>query len=78
MYRSCMTALEQAIHRVQTGARIAKVRDDRGIRNIDLARAVGISHSHLSNIERGRDKVSSDLLARIAEQLGVTPDQLAS
>lgn len=78
MYCSRMTALENAISRVQTGARIAKIRKDRGIRSVDLAEAVGVSQPHISNIERGRDTVSSDLLARIAEHLGVAPEQLAS
>lgn len=40
-----------------------------GYRQIDLARAVGISRSYMSEIESGERSAPPDVLARIAEQL---------
>ena len=59
-----------------TGTRIRARRNLRGLRQSDLARAVGVSPSYLNLIEHNRRKVSAPLLASIARTLGVSEDAL--
>lgn len=59
-----------------TGTRIRARRNLRGLRQADLARAVGVSPSYLNLIEHNRRKVSAPLLAAIARSLGVSQDAL--
>ncbi len=47
-----------------------------GINQNLLAEKVDISRNHLSNIERGREKPSFDLLIDLCNILRVTPDYL--
>ncbi|OGL47464.1 MAG: hypothetical protein A2161_17190 [Candidatus Schekmanbacteria bacterium RBG_13_48_7] len=42
---------------------------------IDFAEILGISKSHLCDIEKGRKTVSPERAARFAEILGYAPDQ---
>lgn len=54
------------------GAAIKAFRQARGLKGVDLAAAVGISHGHLFNIESCRRKRASDeVLDRIAATLDV-------
>jgi transcriptional regulator with XRE-family HTH domain len=41
-----------------------------------LAQKVGVTQSHLINVERGRQPGSPELFARIATALGIDVDQL--
>lgn len=59
-----------------TGTRIRARRNLRGVRQSDLAKAVGVSPSYLNLIEHNRRKVSAPLLAAIARALGVSQDAL--
>ncbi len=59
-----------------TGTRIRARRNLRGLRQSDLAKAVGVSPSYLNLIEHNRRKVSAPLLAAIARTLGVSQDAL--
>jgi transcriptional regulator with XRE-family HTH domain len=59
-----------------TGTRIRARRNQRGLRQSDLARAVGVSPSYLNLIEHNRRKVSAPLLAAIARTLAVSEDAL--
>ena len=59
-----------------TGTRIRARRNLRGLRQSDLARAVGVSPSYLNLIEHNRRKVSAPLLAALAHALGVSQDAL--
>lgn len=52
------------------GQRIRGARERAGVRQDQLARAVGLSRTSITNIERGRQGVQAYLLARIAEVLG--------
>lgn len=58
----------------QIGARIRDARLARGISMRQLAREVGIDHSHLSKIENGRDTIGRKSLLRIVEALGMDAD----
>lgn len=52
------------------GARIRKARERVGVKQEQLAQAVGLSRTSITNIERGRQGVQAYLLARVAEVLG--------
>ncbi|MDH2325649.1 helix-turn-helix domain-containing protein [Cereibacter sp. SYSU M97828] len=52
-----------------TGTRVRERRLAMGLRQSDLARAVGISGSYLNLIEHNRRRVATDVLARLAEVL---------
>lgn len=57
----------------------ANVREWRRFRNltqVDLARAVKIAQAHVSNIENGNTFPSPEVIAAIADALGVTPAAL--
>lgn len=53
-----------------TGSRLRARRVALGLRQAELAEAVGISASYLNLIEYNRRRVSDDLLARLAQALG--------
>ena len=52
------------------GARIREARERVGVKQDQLAQAVGLSRTSITNIERGRQGLQAYLLARIAEVLG--------
>jgi Zn-dependent peptidase ImmA (M78 family)/DNA-binding Xre family transcriptional regulator len=55
------------------GARVRSMREALGIKGQDLASAIGLDPSAVSNIERGKRAVKTDELARIAAALRVSP-----
>jgi len=57
------------------GLNICRLRELRGLKQEALAYALGISQQAVSNMERG-DFVEENLLAQVAEILGVTPEAI--
>ncbi|MBI4240205.1 MAG: helix-turn-helix transcriptional regulator [Candidatus Rokubacteria bacterium] len=55
------------------GARIKALRKQQGWSQEQLAERVGISTQYVSNIERGKENPTLDLLLRLAEALRVAP-----
>lgn len=55
----------------------AKIRDSKGLKDSDVAKATGISAGTLSDWKKGRYNLKYDKLQKIAEFLGVSTDQLA-
>jgi putative transcriptional regulator len=62
--------------KVEFKNRIREVRKQRGLRQIDLARIVGVFQSEISEIERGKRKPSIYLAKKIAKALKVSLDDL--
>ena len=62
---------------VLTGTRIRERRLSLSRRQADIARAVGISPAYLNLIEHNRRPVSAALVARLAEELDVPPEELS-
>ena len=60
---------------VQVGQRIREERERSGRRLDDVARAIGVSESYLSRIERGERGLDSLVLRRIATELRVSMDR---
>ena len=64
--------------KVELKNRIREVRKQRGLRQVDLARMVGIFQSEISEIECGKRKPSIYLAKKIAKALRVSLDDLFS
>jgi transcriptional regulator with XRE-family HTH domain len=60
------------------GPRIRELRLERGLTLDDLARAAGISASHLSRLERGQTAPSFIVASRIAKEIGVLSSDLVT
>ena len=56
--------------------RIAEIRKEKGITQIELAARSGVSQPYIVDLEHGRRGASPDTWARIAEALGVQVDEL--
>ena len=54
------------------GRKIRALRHDQGLTLVQLAGATGLSHSFLSQVERGRARLSMSSLFRVATTLGTT------
>lgn len=61
---------------METGKRIQQSRRERGLSQEQLAERVGISVTHMSNIENGKTGFSLPVLVRLRDELGVTADFL--
>ncbi|MGO2361185.1 MAG: helix-turn-helix domain-containing protein [Brachybacterium tyrofermentans] len=57
-------------------AALRAIRELAGVKSGDLARAAGISHSFLSNIEAGRKQPSPSVTHTLARRLGVPIDAI--
>ena len=64
------------INYVKLGKRIRRIRDDRKLSQEKVAKEIGVSVAHMSNIENGKTKFSLPVLINIAETLGVRPEQV--
>ena len=60
----------------QPANRLAAIRKARGVTQIDLSARLGITQSMLSKYERGDLRLHGDMLARLAEILSVSTDDL--
>lgn len=58
------------------GRRVRELRKERGLSQVALAAKVGIDRSYMGFLERGERNPSLDVITKIAESLGVTPDEL--
>jgi predicted transcriptional regulator/plasmid maintenance system antidote protein VapI len=60
-----------AMEKAFVGARLRRLRDERGMRQADLARLLGISASYLNQIEHDSRPLTVPVLVRITEAFGV-------
>ncbi len=58
------------------GAVLRSMREDRGLKQTELARRAGINHGHVSKIESGARDPRPETLVWIADALGVDADWL--
>jgi transcriptional regulator with XRE-family HTH domain len=63
-------------HREIVGRNIRAFRSDAGMTLEKLAEKADMSWTYLSEVERGRENISLDKLARLAKALGVTLSKL--
>jgi transcriptional regulator with XRE-family HTH domain len=53
-----------------------KLREAKGLSQGDIHRATGIDRAYISNLEAGKQNPTLETIAKIAEALGVSSDQL--
>ncbi len=70
--------LAQPLWREVLGARLRRLRKQRGLTLTELAARSGVSAQYLSEVERGRKEPSSEMIAAITGALGLTLIQLTS
>jgi transcriptional regulator with XRE-family HTH domain len=63
-------------HGENTGARLIKFRKLRGLTQTQLAEKVGVTRYLLAHCEKGRTRLTDDLIVRFAIALHITPDEL--
>lgn len=66
------TGLLQATY----SARFAKLRQEKGVNQDDVAEAVHVSRAQIANLERGRGQPSVDVVIRAAKYFGCSTDYL--
>jgi transcriptional regulator with XRE-family HTH domain len=76
MWEESLVASEQGPFYRALGGRIRQARSDAKISQDSLARAVGLSRTSITNIEKGRQPVQVHLLVKIADALGATSASL--
>lgn len=60
--------------KIYAHAKLRRLRSERGMNQVELARALGISTSYLNQIEHSQRPLTAPVLLRIAEVLGVDPE----
>ena len=60
----------------EVGTRIKKARKSQGVSQVELADKLGISVSHMSNIENGKINVGLDIFIDISAALNISADWL--
>jgi transcriptional regulator with XRE-family HTH domain len=63
---------------VRLGAKIRKLRKERGWRQLDLAEHSGVHEVHISDLERGTREIGFRTLTAIAKALEVTLAELVT
>jgi len=58
------------------GARVALLRKERGITQIEMAELLGVSQANVSDYERGELRLHGELLVRLARILKVSADEI--
>lgn len=58
------------------GAHLATARQERGVRQADLATAVGLTRASVANIESGAQRIQLHTLIAAAQALGIAPADL--
>ncbi len=64
------------IERETPGARVARLRRDRGITQIELAEKLGVTQSVVSDYERDTLRLNSELIVQLTEILGASADEI--
>jgi transcriptional regulator with XRE-family HTH domain len=64
------------VNNMGLGERIKARREELGLTQLQLARALGVTPQHISVIEKNKRAPSLDSLAKLAQELGVTTDYL--
>ncbi|MFD0420048.1 short-chain fatty acyl-CoA regulator family protein [Streptomyces sp. NPDC127108] len=60
--------------KIYAHAKLRRLRAERGMNQVELARSLGISTSYLNQIEHSQRPLTAPVLLRIAEVLGVDPE----
>lgn len=61
---------------VEFGLKVKKLRKERNLKQIELAKGLGVSQSTITDIERGRRNVTMNMLKNIASFFDISVDEL--
>jgi len=56
--------------------RLVRLRREKGITQVEMAQLLGVSQSVVSDYERGGLRLHGELIAKVAEILGVSADEI--
>ncbi len=68
--------MPRSLHEARHGARIAALRKDQGMTQVQLAEILGLTQQMVASYEVGRRRVPASLLPQIAETLAVSFEEL--
>ena len=60
------------------GERVARLRKERGLTQVELAERIGILQAMVSNYEHDRLRLSAEMAMRFAQALGINVEELLS
>lgn len=75
-YLDDLMTKEDEVFFKQLGNRIAALRKEMGLTQVQLAEILGISQQHMASFEAGRRKVSASSIPLLAQLFGVSTDDL--
>lgn len=58
------------------GANLKKIRLSKGIKQVEIARTLGVDRSFVSNLENGKTNPTLSTIASLAKALGVSTNEL--
>ncbi len=61
---------------VDIGTRLAKLRKEKGITQVELSERLGVSQPMASDYERGKLRLHGELIIQLCEILGVSADEI--
>jgi transcriptional regulator with XRE-family HTH domain len=68
------TATERGM--LKLAARVVKIRKERGITQVELAKTLGVTQSMVSRIERGELRLNGEVIVKLAKLYKVSTDEL--
>ncbi len=68
--------MTRVLDKKEIGCRVKNLRIENGIAQTELARAIGVSQTHLSNIETGKVGLTTENLVKLAEVLNCSLDEI--
>lgn len=58
------------------GRNLKRIRTEKGISQVDIARSLGVSRGFVSNLENGKTNPTLATITKLANAIGVTTDEL--
>lgn len=58
------------------GKNLKRIRTEKGISQVDVARSLGVSRGFVSNLENGKTNPTLATITKLAGAVGVTTDEL--
>jgi putative transcriptional regulator len=63
---------------MQVGIKVRRIRKEKGMTQMELGKAIGVSQRNISDLESGKTKPRSEIVNRIAKVLGCQAEELFS
>jgi len=60
----------------KVGAKIKKIRIEKGMKQVDLAYDIDVNKQAINNIEAGRKNITLSTVLKLSNALGITPSEL--